>query len=464
VKHASTLLALAALLAAGCSDSPGTDGSGADGSGDGGPRPRNLVWISLDTLRADRLGCYGYERPTSPAIDALALEGTVFDDASSTAPWTKPAHASLFTGLYPSRNGVVGFENPLSGDVVHVAELFARSGFQTLAVVSNSSLTLHGLERGFEGFDYIERGQGPEPSEVTQVAIERLRALDPARPFFALVHYNGMHARYRSLPRYEREFVRPYEGRATGRVRQFLAHATGARRFDATDVAHLSDLYDAALRQLDDQVQGLLDHLRSAGLLEETLLVLTSDHGEEFFDHGEVNHGLTQYQELVRVPLIVRGPGVPAGLRVDAPVSLIDLMPTSLALLGVPVPAGLDGVEIQGLWSGEEAPARLLHFEASCAPPDHDTVIPDPGTLRAVRRGTLKLHHDPASGRTELYDLARDPTEEVRLATEGNAAAAALLEALRAFEAAAPDSFPEAALTDEDLRRLQDLGYVQGGD
>ena len=429
-------------------------------------RPRNLVWISLDTLRADRLGCYGYERPTSPAVDAFAAGGVLFEDAAAPSPWTKPSHASLFTGLYPSRNGVVSFRHPLSERVDTMAEWLAARGFATAAVVSNSALTLHGLDRGFAHFEFTERGRGPEPSDVTPRALRWLAERDPDAPFFLLVHYNDLHARYRSLPEYEERFVEPYDGEARGRAAEFFRHATGARPLDEEDARHLSNLYDAALRQLDDQLAPLFDHLRASGLLEDTLVVLTSDHGEEFLEHGGLQHGLTQYQESVHVPLVLRGPGLPAARRVSAVASLVDVMPTCLALLGVPAPHGLDGVSLRPLWSGEPAhdPERLLFFEADCAVPERANDVLERGSSRAVRDQRFKLHLDEETDAVELYDLAEDPAETRDVRALHAERAAALLLRLRAYLAGAPPELPEAGLSEEDLRRLEAMGYVRVGD
>lgn len=450
--------AILAVFVLGC----GTH-EGADGRGD---RARNLIWISLDTLRADRLGCYGYARPTTPNLDAFAAASVVFEDASSPAPWTKPAHASLFTGLLPHHHGVAGFENPLAPGVIHVASWMAQHGFQTLAVVSNSVLTLHDLPGGFQTFDYVERASGPEPSDVTRRAIQRLAEREPTKPFFVFVHYNDLHARYRSLPRYEAQFSQERANAPSGRGKEFLEHFSGEQPFDAADVAHLSDLYDAALRQLDDQLAELFAYLAEAGLLAESLVVVTSDHGEEFFDHGSVNHGMTQYQEMVRIPLLFRGPGLAAGRRARPAVSLLDVLPTSLSVLGLPVPPGLDGRDLSGLLqrAGTEIPVRLLHFDSSCAEPTRETTIPRPGRRYAIREGDLKLHWDEGSDAVQLYDLGTDPAERTDLGGERGADAARLLEELRRFRASAGAERRDAGLGEEDLRRLQALGYAQGGE
>ena len=388
---------------------------GADGSS---ARPRNLIIVSIDTLRADRLGCYGNDRPTSPAIDRIAGEGVVFDDASAPSPWTKPSHASLLTGLYPSRNGAVAMDSEMREDVVHLASHLAGRGFQTFAVVNSMMLNQRGLERGFQQLKYVPYIQGDRKSSpVTAPAIEMLRGRDRSKPLFALVHYMDVHSDYLSLPKYEAMFVRPYEGYADGTTQQLYRFAAGRFDLDKKDAAHLLDLYDAGIRQVDDQLARLFGFLREDGLLDDSLLVVLSDHGEEFLEHGSVLHGHTQFQEIVRVPLVFRGPGVPAGKRVEVPVSLIDVMPTSLALLGVPAPDDLDGVSLRGLWrqplTGLQA--RLLYFEADVVFPPRKPGLAPVGPYRAVRDGRFKLHLDIDTGNVGLFDLSEDPGETVNV-------------------------------------------------
>ena len=393
-------------------------GSLALGAADAPAKPRNLIIVSIDTLRADRLGCYGNERPTSPAIDGIAAEGVIFDDASAPSPWTKPSHASLLTGLYPSRNGAVAMDSKMRGDVVHLASHLAGRGFQTLAVVNSMLLNQDGLERGFQQLKYVPFVQGDRKSSpVTAPAIEMLRKRDRDKPVFALVHYMDVHSDYLSLPKYEKIFVRPYDGFADGTTQQLYRFAAGQFNLDKPDAAHLLDLYDAGIRQIDDQLVRLFEFLGNDGLLDDSLLVVLSDHGEEFLEHGSVLHGHTQFQEIVRVPLIFRGPGVPAGKRVSVPVSLIDVMPTSLTQLGQPVPDGLDGVSVSGLWRqpAAEWTSRLMYFEADVVfPPPGPGVVPV-GPYRAVRDDRFKLHLDIDTGNVALFDLSKDPGETVNV-------------------------------------------------
>jgi len=427
------------------------------------PPAKNLVLISLDTLRADRLGCYGYDRPTTPELDRFAAAGARFREASAPSPWTKPSHASLFSGLYPHRNGVLGFEYPLSKDVPHIAELLRARGFQTGAVVSNSVLTLHGLERGFEHFEFVERPKGPAPSAVTEHALAWLGARDRARPFFAFVHYNDAHADYESLPEAQAEFVRPYQGIANGKARQLFAHALGLVRLAPEDGRHLSDLYDAGVHQLDRQLAPLFAYLEREGLYQDTLVVVTSDHGEEFLEHGGVQHGLAQYEESVRVPLLVRAPGYPSGLALDGAVSLVDVLPTCLELLGTAVPSALDGVSLRARLLGAEPPRepRALYYEADCAVPDlEESAVLQPGSTRAIRVGAFKLHHELDSGETRLYDLARDPGETVDVRGQRPELADALLGDLLRFLRQDARSVTPLALTPEEIERLRELGYA----
>ena len=398
--------------------------------------PRNLILVSIDTLRADRLGCYGNPRPTSPAIDRVAGAGVVFDDASAPSPWTKPSHASLLTGLYPSHHGAWSMDAALRGDVTTLASYLRGRGFETLAVVNSLLLRQHGLERGFERLDYVPFVQGRrESSPVTEHAVKALRARDPARRLFAFVHYMDVHSDYAALPKYESRFARPYDGFADGTTQQLYRYALGRFALNERDAAHLLDLYDASIRQVDDQLDRLLRYLDEAGLLADSLLVVLSDHGEEFLEHGGVMHGHTQFQEVVRVPLILRGPGLPGGLKVAAPVSLIDVMPTCLALLGVGIPGALDGVDLGPLWGSPQArPApRLLYFEADVVFPPPSSGVAPLGSRRAVRDGRYKFHYDLEAHRAGLFDLSADPAEKVDLIATHPEKARELSEQLRRF-------------------------------
>jgi arylsulfatase A-like enzyme len=420
------------------------------------PRPKNLVLVSIDTLRASLLGCYGYARPSSPTLDALAQRGVLFERALATAPWTLPSHASLLTGLYPSHHGVRRAGAVLPADVVPWAERLRALGFATAAVVNSRWLAEEsGLQRGFDDFlqvdDAVDRR---EPSAVGAFA-EGWLAQGRREPFFLFVHFYDVHSHYWSLPAYEAQFLRPYGGPVDGSTAQLRAVRDGELALGKADVRHLVDLYVAGIRQLDDVLARFVGVLRSEGLLESTLLVITSDHGEEFLDHGGVMHGRTQYEEVLRVPLILAGPGVPAGVRVREPVSLVDVLPTASALLGHAAPEGLDGLDLGPLWQGPRASLgeRMLFSEADWRNEEDDV-------LRAVRFGRWKLVHDRRTGARRLYDLARDPRERVDVQADHPELVARLAAALDELARGAREASVPGALEPEEIERLQALGYL----
>ena len=416
--------------------------------------PRHVVLISIDTLRPDHLGAYGYARPTSPGLDALAREGTLYEDALSPSPWTLPAHASILTGLYPSRHYLTGHNAALSESVTTVTSLLAANGFMTAAVVNSLNLNeTYGLNRGFEKFEYIAEATAQrEPSRViTDRAIGWLREHRNDR-LFLFVHYYDVHSDYRSRPEYERQFVGPYAGIVDGTTPQLAAGQLGRITFDEADRRHLIDLYDAGIRQMDDEIGRLLTVV---GAGDETLLIVTSDHGEEFLEHGGLMHGKTQFEEVLRVPLIMRGAGVPAGLRVATTVSLIDLMPTILTAVGLAVPAGLDGSDLSPTWreGGAELGERYFFGEA-----DHHK---NEAIMRAVRHQKDKLHRNRLTGVETLFDLETDAAELVDVAASRPKIVAALRAQFDRLPPLPRLSGAAVRLNQEQEEKLRSLGYVE---
>ncbi|MGH9333579.1 MAG: sulfatase [Vicinamibacteria bacterium] len=426
------------------------------------PKPPLVMLVSIDTLRADHLGFYGYSRPTSPVLDALALESTVFDEVMSTSPWTLPAHATMLTGLYPRRHGLTSHERYLASSQETLALLFSRAGYRTAAVVNSHNLGPDfGLDRGFQQYRYVEeKAERREPSqEITDQAIAWIEGAGDA-PLFLFLHYYDVHSDYASLPEYEEAFRRPHEGVADGTTAQLLQFREGKVELDAAaEAPHLVDLYDAGIRQMDEEIGRLLSFLRDENLLERTFLVVTSDHGEEFFEHGSVLHGQTQYQEALRVPLLLRGPGIPKNLRVGAPVSLVDVLPTLLTTAGIAVPDGLDGTPLAPLWSEDEAGRKRLEDRYLYSEADHNNVAHD--ITRAVRYRSFKLHFNRLTGERRLYDLSHDPGERNDIGSKQKNAFAALSERLDGFLAQGQAEAPIRALSQEEIDRLRSLGYVR---
>ena len=427
------------------------------------PRARNLLLISLDTLRADHLGCYGYQRPTSPFLDRLASQGVLFEQAYATSPWTLPSHASLFTGLYPSQHGVMTEEFSLPTDLPTLAEALRGRDFATAGFVSGIFLgPRFGLGRGFERYVVIPTRAKSGGSATSLGATDRVSAgglewlaAQQGRPFFLFLHYFDIHSDYRPEPRFAALFGKPYQGPVDGSTRQLRAFLRRQIAFDADDRAHLVDLYDAEIRQLDQALESLFAQLRESGEFAQTVVVVTADHGEELFDHGGVFHGRTQYQEMLRVPLIIVGPGIPSGLRIDQPVSLVDLAPTLLTSFGAPVPSAVSGRDLAPLWreGGAGWPERDLFAEAN-SPSDGGS------PQRAVLRGRWKLIlHE--GGERELFDLRDDPLERVNRAMaepEQTADLASQLSATLGMTREAP-ALPRLS---RDMRKqLEALGYLR---
>jgi arylsulfatase A-like enzyme len=348
---------------------------GAPGSGN-----HNVLFISVDTLRADHLGTYGYPRPTSPNIDRFASEAVVFLRAFSQASKTWDSVPSFLTGLYPSnlprdyRHRRVQkkpyFAYYLKDDVGLIAEAFAARGYSTSAIVSVALLRTQGMDRGFQLF---KRSRSP-----TRAAQKQLKKLRP--PFMLWLHYNSPHA--------------PYKKRR--------GHDFGDEPIDR---------YDSEIAYEDDQIHSVLATLAARGLADSTIVVLTSDHGEEFGEHGGFSHTRKHYRELLHVPLIVKVPGV-APARVEDVVELVDIVPTLHELCALPPPrTRLDG---QSLLATLEGP-RPAGLGGAYAEDVHHTLHV---SRRALFDGRFRLIDDRGQDREELYDVDEDPLERRDIAAE----------------------------------------------
>jgi choline-sulfatase len=402
------------------------------------PKPRNLLLVSIDTLRADHLGSYGYAAAQTPRLDALAYAGLRFATATTVMPLTLPAHSSLMTGTFPAWHGVRdngGFY--LGEDQTTLAETLRAKGYRTGGFVGAFVLDrrwgiAQGFERFFDDFDLEKFAEAPgmdaiqrPGAEVVDHALEWLGA-DRERPFFAWVHLYDPHTPY--------EAQEPYRSR-------FPATRAGA--------------YDAEIASADAQVGRLLDALDLDGRLSETLVVVVADHGEMLGEHGEQTHGFFIYEAAVHIPLIVAGPGVPAR-EIKDQVRILDVMPTVLELLGVPAPKAVQGVSLLPLARGERL--SLVAHSESWYPRFHYGW----SDLSSIEDGRFKYIRAP---RPELYDLSADPGELRDLSHENAARLPSLESALTdllartASTSAAKGPQTVDAETEE---RLAALGYVGG--
>lgn len=484
----------------------------ADGSQTvrGGPKRPNVVLIVLDTVRADHLSVYGYSRPTTPGLERLASEGVTFEQALAPAPWTLPSHATLFTGLYPVQHHAGRLHPRLDAHLTTLPELLHEQGYQTVGFSNNTWVSR--ATNFNQGFDDFEDFRGiwrvwRSVSRLTAVQIYRVfrpsqlhgdrsggagvtnRAIrrwfnarhDPARPFFLFINYLDAHFPYHAPDPYWRKFVEPaHLALATelldAKAQDEADWTPPPIKWDATKWGALADLYDGELFYLDAMLTELFDDLRERKLWDDTLVVITSDHGEHLGEHDLFLHRFSVYEPTLRIPLIMRLPGrLPAGKRFPDWVGLADVFPTVLKLVDVPPPAevhaGLAGHSLVGspvavpagraLLGDYEVPDNLLpRYRRKTRVTDERYFYRG---LRSLHDGNWKLIWG-TDGRHELYDLAKDPLETNDLLTR-------LPEQARLMEArlqAVLDGMPKTGdaeetgeLDAETRDQLRALGYIE---
>lgn len=418
------------------------------------PRP-NLLLISLDTLRADHLGCYGYARDTTPSLDRRAAGGSLFEQAMSTSSWTVPAHASLLTGLYPRSHGAIGPGGTLRKTTPTLARLLGEGGYATAAIVNVSSVQR--LAVGFDTVDRVPHTGAGTADQVVRKALTWLDELEGGSLFFLFLHFSDVHSDYAPRPAYRRLFDEPYDGIADGRGSQLADVRRGRIQLSPDDARHLVNLYDAGIRQLDADLDRLFRELARRGRLENTVTLVTSDHGEEFLEHGGVLHGHTLHQELVRVPLLLWGPGIPSGLRVREPVSLVDVFPTLAAMAKVPVPEGLEGVDLRRFLEASPSPTSV---RALFAETDSWYGQPPGASWRSIRLGSHSFHRDPSTGGAALYDLREDPLEQRDVSREDPDRLEELRELLDRFIETGSAPPAVGVLSEMEKQELRELGYI----
>ncbi len=425
--------------------------------GDGQPASAvtGIVLVSIDTLRPDHLPAYGYPRDTAPFLSEMAQRGVVFEQAIAQSPWTVPSHGTLLTSLYPSILGLGTWKQPrrLPQEATTLAEVLRAAGFRTRALAGGGFVSEKlGFDRGFERFEGSDRAL---PSAV-DLAIAWIGGLGSEERFFLFLHTFQVH-NYAPSPEARRRFVRPYAGRLLGvsslpALLEFPSTWRQAfQRLHEDDLRYVVDLYDAAIHSVDLALRGLYARLWALGRGEDTLLVVTSDHGEEFLDHGATGHGWTLYEENLRVPLIFQHASL-SPRRLSATVRTLDVAPTLVELAGLEPPA---------TWQGTSLLPRMRDGAEQALPAfsEHAHV-----PLRSLRRRSLKYVESLNEGGAELYDLDLDPHERRNLVGSGLPAEGALQAALRqwADANAAAALRPGAEALDDEMRaQLEALGYVE---
>jgi arylsulfatase A-like enzyme len=419
----------------------------------GGQKPEGVLLVVVDTLRADHLGVYGYERPTSPHLDELAAEGAVFEQAIAPAPWTLPSVASMLTGKLPRDHGAGRKEEskqktPLSLQSETLAEALREIGFQTGAITNNPYLgRKFQIDQGFDSFDYGKRRSAAASARLARQWIDERRE----QPFFLLLHLMDPHFPYRPPARYRGRFA----VRGDAGIPPMKELRKGLGKLDPEIWEHLVARYDEEVLYVDEVLGELFAWLRQERLWDRTLVVVTSDHGEEFLEHGSFEHGHSMYQEVLRVPLLVWGPGVEAR-RIDRPVSLVDFKATLLEAVGGRSESTGQGVSFWPLLRGRGGGASSPLYAESMLYGDERKAVVDWPWKYELRMGE--------GDRELLFDLESDPLEQRDLAGE-RVEEADRLEGMLRERLLAPNrslaNGDEVELDEAEKAELRELGYLE---
>ena len=442
------------------------------------PQPSLVVLISLDTLRKDAVGAYGGEGGTAtPALTRFAGDAVLVEGARTPIPFTLPAHMSLFTGVAPMVHGVSNASRRLGDAVQTLPEFLRDAGFATHGIAVNYWMKgAFGFDRGFDSYELLRESLRPGV-RVTRAALELLdERSEQDEPLFLFLQFFDAHSasseiKASTLPYYSRPglreglfsdeadeaFCSPQHGCATGFL---VAMNAGDVEVSQSTLGAIRELYAKSARDLDDQLAAFFEGLRKRGLYDGALIIVVSDHGEEFREHGRVLHSQT-YEETVAVPLLVKFPGGRwAGRRVTGLAGLTDILPTLLDELGLPIPEFVTGESLLPLLEGRSALRDGMVSQDKHRP-----------ARFAMVQGDVKLIFDFESELAELYDLHADPAEQHNLAKEDPVRVAALrtelasrikgYRALAQTLGQAPEPPREPVLTESELDALHSLGYLR---
>jgi arylsulfatase A-like enzyme len=472
----------------------------------GGP-PQAVILVQLDTLRTDHLDAYGYERKTAPTLKRLAEEGALFQHAVTQTGWTKAATPSVHTSLYPTTHGVHQIPDRLPASAQTIAEAYRDAGYAT---ASFSSVAFTGqftnLHQGFEELHEAESTvgragpRGARSSKTSREYVDRLVAwLEDHRdvPSFVYLHFFDPHSPYEPNRPYDTMWADP-KGRDEYQrqqevLKKFIKDAFLAQRGMATPdelraagidpaayIRYSKDWYDGSIRGMDAEIARVVERLEELGLRDRSLVAFFADHGEEFHEHGNMWHGRTVYGEMMRVPLIVWGPGhVPKGLKIEEPVQLIDVMPTLLEVSGLTVPKEAQGQSLRPLLAAPDAQGAVAAnggwkrrpLVSEKHPFGNSTEFPGAGESYAIVEGNWKLIHNvvrpPEKPEYELYDFYKDEHDQKDLAAQNPEVVSRLSKMLEGWRRMATqaqlksDTEATKGLTAEQLERLRSLGYVK---
>lgn len=419
-----------------------------------GTRKPNVIIYLIDALRADHLGCYGYETATSPNIDALAKDAILFENAIAQSSWTRTSVASIFTGLYPKTHGVKSENDALPSEATTLAEILRAAGYRTAAFVANSTVGKpFGFNQGFVDSVYFDWKLS---DAVNKQAFAWLEAKTHKQPFFLYVHTIDPHAPYGPPRDFREQFAAGVRSIDIGSVSNIKKLHQKKIPVTQTLIADLVSLYDAEIAFNDHNFGSLMKELRKNELYEETLIIFVSDHGEQFYEHEAWEHTTSLHREVLHVPLMIKLPSSgTGGQRIAKQAQHIDILPTILDYLGLDIPTQVEGRSLLVRRERDGLMRRSLSYVNLYGV-----------WAESVREGRWKLMRQRRRGRQgtylHLYDQQRDPDETVNLIEKHPVVAGYLLSLMQAHEQGRLALKPAKAMIDEELRqKLKALGYAQ---
>lgn len=410
-------------------------------SGCGAGSKPNIVLIVIDTLRADHLGCYGYERNTSPSIDSLAETGITWLNVQGQSSWTLPAITTIYTGLNVREHGAGRRGNTvyaMNNSITTIPLFMKQCGYTTMGIFNIYLLSEQfGFNRGFDGFSCQWLGDGRAGVSVDE-AIDWISELDGSTPFFLGLHIFDPHDPYEPPAPYDTLFTpSPSLG-----INWWPAHPDGSLDDSDENLEYLTGLYDGEIAWTDSQLERLFTLLRENGMDENTVIIVTADHGEEFLDHGNVGHGFTMHREIVHVPLIITGPGIPTDSVDNTLRCQLDILPTILDMVGMAQPEYLHGHTLLS----SAVPSRAVPAS------NVNSLIPD--ITAAVTMGSRKLIWNVENNSSSMFDISSDPFEHQPLPPDSD-----LVDSV--FMYWSTPAFMPARISDREAVEavLRDLGY-----
>jgi choline-sulfatase len=443
----------------------------------------NIVLVVVDALRADHLSQYGYGLDTSPALNELSRHATLFKSAYSPSSWTVPSVASLFSGLSPPRHKIINSGDALSSDLITLAELLQENDYETAGFSYNHHIAKKtSFDQGFKSFIDHERSilSYPDISKMMKEIENWRNGYRGSKPFFLYLQPMNCHGPYRVPACHEKDLL----GRSPNRkfryydeiMSEIMWKGRIEKRDEVTDeyLKSLEEQYDTAIRYSTDRVGELLTKLKQWDLYDDSMIIVTADHGEELFDHGGFSHGYSLYEEVVHVPLLIKMPFQKRSQTINDPVTLMDIYPTVLEALDIDLDHFVDGQSVLSLLKkGQYLTQRFENEDAACSYKEKPLFFhldwPERGKIRAIRwkeNKLIEIEQDFSGQKNThfLFNLKNDPAEKINIiennAKLSNTLSSQLKAQWKIFSTGALGS-PRNVLSEMDKEVLKALGYMQ---